>query len=55
VQLVLELTHHLRAAQRRLGEEMASRDDPALERVKADLNELLVHLGVEVSESTWRR
>ncbi len=32
VQLVLELTRHLRAVQRRLGEEMDSRDDPALER-----------------------
>jgi MerR family transcriptional regulator/heat shock protein HspR len=55
VQLVLELTRHLRAVQRRLGDEMATRDDPALERVRADLNELMTHLGVDSTESTWRR
>src|SRR6187455_2445392 len=32
VQLVLELTRHLRAVQMRLGEETATRDNPALER-----------------------
>ena len=55
VQLVLELTRHLRAVQSRLDEEVSSRDDLALERVRADLDELMVHLGVESTESTWRR
>jgi MerR family transcriptional regulator, heat shock protein HspR len=55
VQLVLELTRHLRAVQSRLDEEMLSRDDPALERVRADLDELMAHLGVDSTESTWRR
>src|SRR3954464_4515370 len=59
VQLVLELTHHLRAVQRRLGErrlgeETAARDDPALERVQADLDALMAHLGAADPESTWR-
>jgi hypothetical protein len=34
---------------------MSSRDDPALERVRADLDELMAHLGVDSTESTWRR
>jgi MerR family transcriptional regulator/heat shock protein HspR len=55
VQLVLELTRHLRAVQSRLDDEMSSRDDPALERVRADLDELMAHLGVESTESSWRR
>jgi hypothetical protein len=50
---VLELTHHLRAVQRRLGEETATRDDPALARVRADLDELMAHLGAADTES-WR-
>ena len=54
VQLVLELTRYLRAVQRRLDEETATRDDPALERVQADLNELMAHLGVVDAESSWR-
>ena len=67
VQLVLELTRHLRAVQRRLGEEMDSRDDPALERLQAELNELMAHLGAgdyrarlarlmrELRVADWRR
>jgi MerR family transcriptional regulator, heat shock protein HspR len=54
VQLVLELTSHLRAVQRRLGEEMDSRDDPALERLQAELNELMAHLGAGTTEPSWR-
>ena len=54
VQLVLELTRHLRAVQRRLGEEMDSRDDPALQRLQADLNELMAHLGAGDTEPGWR-
>jgi hypothetical protein len=54
VQLVLELTRHLRAVQRRLGEEMDSRNDPALERLQADLNELMAHLGAGETEPGWR-
>jgi MerR family transcriptional regulator, heat shock protein HspR len=50
VQLVLELTRHLRAVQRRLAEEMDSRDDPALKRLQAELNELMGHLGAGETE-----
>jgi MerR family transcriptional regulator/heat shock protein HspR len=49
VQLVLELTRHVRAVQRRLDDELGHRDDPTLERVRADLNVLMAHLGVEES------
>jgi MerR family transcriptional regulator, heat shock protein HspR len=54
VQLVLELTRHLRAVQRGLGEEMDSRDDPALERLQAELEELLAHLGAGDTAPSWR-
>ena len=54
VQMVLELTHHLRAVQRRLGEEIGTQDDAALKRVQADLNELMAHLGAAETESSWR-
>ena len=54
VQLVLELTRHLRAVQRRLSEEMASREDPALERLQAELNELMAHLGAGDTQPGWR-
>jgi hypothetical protein len=52
--MVLELTHHLRAVQRRLGEEIGTRDDVALKRVQADLNDLMAHLGAADTESSWR-
>ena len=50
VQLVLELTRHLRGVQRRLAEEMDSRGDPALERLQGELNELMGHLGASETE-----
>jgi len=37
-----------------LGEEMDSRDDPALERLDAELNELLAHLGAGDTAPGWR-
>jgi hypothetical protein len=37
-----------------LGEEMASRDEPALERLQAELNELMAHLGAGATEPGWR-
>jgi hypothetical protein len=37
-----------------LGEEMDSRDDPALERLQAELNELMAHLGAGDTEPGWR-
>jgi hypothetical protein len=40
--------------QRRLGEEMDSRDDTTLERVQADLNELMAHLGAGDTAPGWR-
>jgi hypothetical protein len=40
--------------QRRLGDESATRNDPALERLQSDLNELMAHLGATDAESTWR-
>lgn len=54
VQLVLEVTRHLRLLQTRLGEESASRDDPTLERLRADLSQLMAHLGAEGIEPNWR-
>ncbi len=54
VQLVLELTRHVRSVQRRLSDEMDGRDDPALERLRADLDELMAHLGAGESEPGWR-
>ena len=47
VQLVLEMTRHLRALRTRLGEEMTSADDPALRRLHADLGELMAMLGAD--------
>jgi len=54
VQLVLEVTRHLRTIQKRLEEDAGSRDDPALDRLREDLAALMLHLGVEGSEPTWR-
>ena len=54
VQLVLEVTRHLRLLQTRLEDDAASRDDPALERLRADLNGLMAHLGAGDAEPTWR-
>lgn len=47
VQLVLEVTRHLRSLQKRLEEDGTSRDDPSLDRLRDDLARLMVHLGVE--------
>jgi len=47
VQLVLEVTRHLRSLQKRLEENGTSRNDPSLERIRDDLAKLMVHLGVE--------
>lgn len=58
VQLALEVTHHLRALQTRLDQETAARDDPALERLQADLDALMAHLGADGAdraEPTRRR
>ena len=55
VQLALEVTHHLRTLQTRLGQETASRDDPTLERLQADLDALMTHLGADGTEPTRRR
>ena len=54
VQLVLEVTRHLRSIQKRLEEDAVSRDDPALDRLQEDLAALMLHLGAGGSESTWR-
>ena len=54
VQLVLEVTRHLRSIQRRLEEDADSQDDPALHRLRDDLSELMIHLGAGGSEPTWR-
>ena len=54
VQLVLEVTRHLRTIQKRLEEDSGSRDAPALDRLREDLAALMLHLGVEGSEPTWR-
>jgi len=55
VQLALEVTRHLRALQTRLDQETAARDDPALERLQADLDALMAHLGADGAEPTRRR
>lgn len=55
VQLALEVTHHLRTLQTRLDQETASRDDPTLERLQADLDALMTHLGADGTEPTRRR
>ena len=54
VQLVLEVTRHLRSIQKRLEEDADSRDDPALDRLREDLTALMLHLGAGGSEPTWR-
>jgi MerR family transcriptional regulator, heat shock protein HspR len=54
VQLVLEVTRHLRSIQKRLEEDAVSRDDPALDRLREDLAALMLHLGTAGSEPTWR-
>ena len=54
VQLVLEVTRHLRSIQKRLEEDSVSRDDPALDRLREDLAELMRHLGAGATEPTWR-
>lgn len=55
VQLALEVTHHLRTLQTRLDQETASRDDPTLERLQADLDALMTHLGADGTEPARRR
>ena len=55
VQLALEVTHHLQTLQTRLDQETASRDDPTLERLQADLDALITHLGADGTEPTRRR
>ena len=52
VQLVLEVTRHLRSLQKRLEEDGAA-DDPTLDRVRRDLAELMAHLGAGGTEPTW--
>ena len=47
VQLVLEVTRHLRSLQKRLEDDGASRNDASLERLRDDLAKLMVHLGIE--------
>ena len=54
VQLVLEVTRHLRSIQKRLEEDPDSRDDPTLNRLREDLTALMVHLGVGETAPTWR-
>ena len=54
VQLVLEVTRHLRSIQTRLDEDTVSRDDPVLERLREDLTELVRQLGAGATEPTWR-
>jgi MerR family transcriptional regulator, heat shock protein HspR len=54
VQLVLEVTRHLRSIQKRLEADANSRDDPTLDRLREDLAALMLHLGTEGSEPSWR-
>jgi MerR family transcriptional regulator/heat shock protein HspR len=54
VQLVLEVTRHLRSIQKRLEEDPDSRDDPTLNRLREDLTSLMVHLGAGGTAPTWR-
>ena len=54
VQLVLEVTRHLRALQKRLEEDGGSRDDPTLDGIRAELAELMAHLGAGETRPTWR-
>jgi MerR family transcriptional regulator/heat shock protein HspR len=55
VQLALEVTRHLRALRDRLGEEMATLDDSKLQRLHADLGELMALLGAGETEPSQRR
>jgi MerR family transcriptional regulator, heat shock protein HspR len=55
VQLVLEVTRHLRSIQKRLEEDAVSSDDDAtLDRLRADLAALMVYLGAGGIEPGWR-
>ena len=50
VQLVLEVTRHLRAVQKRLEDDAVSRNDPTVERLRDDLTALMAHLGAGGTE-----
>ena len=54
VQLVLEVTRHLRLLQKRLEEDGASQDGPSLDRLREDLSRLMVHLGVDGTDPNRR-
>ena len=54
VQLVLEVTSYLRSLQKRLEEDAAAHNDPALDRVRRDLADLMAYLGAGGSEPNGR-
>jgi MerR family transcriptional regulator/heat shock protein HspR len=55
VQLVLEVTRHLQGLKARVDAEVSTSDDPALERVQAELAALIMMLGAGESAPNRRR
>jgi MerR family transcriptional regulator/heat shock protein HspR len=55
VQLVLEVTRHLREVRTRLSAESDSRDNPALDRLEVELAALMHLLGADTSDAPTRR
>jgi MerR family transcriptional regulator, heat shock protein HspR len=52
VQLALEVTRRLRAVEESLDETMAARDDPELQRLRAELQTALASLGADARSSS---